>query len=338
MDYFFYSSLRNTAIKSIVASYDIACQWGKNFYKRMKAAFPPAWSINRSCVDISFLVPKFHLPAHTEKCHQDFSFNYAPHVGRTDGEAPERGWANINGLSYSTREMGPGSRQDTIEDHFGDWNWKKIVAMGKPSDIQRSPRLYGSHCPIGSNLLRKIKVAIPEKAVQYQAWQQLSSVLDPQQVSAWLAEIKAWERDPSSCANPFRPRLSTSVFYSLIRRVTPFNELFPDLSQADVRLRLAQQDALELQTDGMSVPGNISPSAMIHMGLELEELQLSVIFFQLCSLLIKQKLAGASSVQTSNLWVHMRRPCNTLNSKKGRIYSIVNSYLGRRFRYSISPV
>ncbi|KAF8695219.1 hypothetical protein AX14_001858, partial [Amanita brunnescens Koide BX004] len=235
MDYFLYSSLRNTAIKSIVASYDITCQWCQNFYKRMKEAFPPSWSINHS-VDIRFLVPKFHLPAHMDKCHQDFSFNNAPHMGQTDGEAPERGWANINGLSYSTREMGPGSQQDTIEDHFGDWNWKKIIAMG-------------------SNLLRKIKVAIPKKVAQYQAWQQLSSILDPQQVSAWLAEIEAWERDLSSCANPFQPRLS------------------PNVSQADVQLQLAQQDAVELQTDGMSVPSNISPSAMIYMGLELEEMQ-----------------------------------------------------------------
>lgn len=53
------------------------------------------------------------------------------HVGRTDGEAPECGWSDINGLAYSMWEMGPGSRQDTIEDHLGDWNWKKIVAMGK---------------------------------------------------------------------------------------------------------------------------------------------------------------------------------------------------------------
>ena len=44
---------------------------------------------------------------------------------------PERGWSDLNGLAYSTREMGPGARQDTIEDHLGDWNWKKIIAMGK---------------------------------------------------------------------------------------------------------------------------------------------------------------------------------------------------------------
>jgi len=132
MDFFFYSGLKDTAIKLFVVSYDIACQWYKNFYTRMAEAFPLSWCINTHDVDIRFLVPKFHLPAHIEKCQQSFSFNYAKSVGRTDGEAPERGWSDLNGLSYSTREMGPGAHQDTIEDHLGDWNWKKIVGMGKP--------------------------------------------------------------------------------------------------------------------------------------------------------------------------------------------------------------
>ena len=131
MDFFLFSGLRRTAIKSIVASYDVACQWSKKFWKRMKDAFPETWRINMSEVVIWFLVPKFHLPAHIESCRQYFSFNYACFVGRTNGEAPEHGWADLNGLASSTHEMGPGSRQDTIEDHLGDWNWKKIMSLGK---------------------------------------------------------------------------------------------------------------------------------------------------------------------------------------------------------------
>ena len=75
----------------------------------MEAAFPESWHINMSEVDIRFHVPKFHLPAHIESCHQSFSFNFARFVGQTDREAPERGWADLNGLAYSTQEMGPGS-------------------------------------------------------------------------------------------------------------------------------------------------------------------------------------------------------------------------------------
>jgi hypothetical protein len=97
----------------------------------MASKFPADWSINCGQTFVKKLVPKFHLPAHIEKCQVNFSFNYTKGVGRTDGEAPERGWSKINGLAASAREMGPGSRRDTLEDHMGDSNWKKVVGMGK---------------------------------------------------------------------------------------------------------------------------------------------------------------------------------------------------------------
>ncbi|KAG2028955.1 hypothetical protein BDR03DRAFT_882220 [Suillus americanus] len=111
-------------------SYDIACQWNKNLWSRM-SAFPHKYHINHDEKVITFLVPKFHLPAHIACCQTRFSFNFIKGVGRTDGEAPERGWADINPLATSTCEMGPGSRRDTIDDHFNDWNWKKVCAMGE---------------------------------------------------------------------------------------------------------------------------------------------------------------------------------------------------------------
>jgi hypothetical protein len=133
-------------IKNIVISYDIACQWSRNFSQRMRTCFPATWAINVSQVGLRFLVPKFHISAHVEKCQQDYSFNYTKGVGRTDGEAPERGWSNLNALSSSTKEMGPGSRQDTIEDHVGDWNWKKVVAMGKYVIYQPQMTLFSVSC------------------------------------------------------------------------------------------------------------------------------------------------------------------------------------------------
>ncbi|KAJ7744840.1 hypothetical protein B0H14DRAFT_2637253 [Mycena olivaceomarginata] len=44
--------------------------------------------------------------------------------------APERGWADANPLARSTKEMGPGFRRDTMDNHFNDWNHKKIIALG----------------------------------------------------------------------------------------------------------------------------------------------------------------------------------------------------------------
>ena len=129
MDFLFLSAMRHRYVGVLNISYDIACQWSKNLWTRM-ASFPYEYQLDHISNNIRFFVPKFHLPAHIAKCQTTFSFNWSRWVGRTDGEAPERGWSNINPVASSTKEMGPGSRQDTLDDHFGDWNWKKVVNLG----------------------------------------------------------------------------------------------------------------------------------------------------------------------------------------------------------------
>lgn len=132
MDYMFLSSLQNHTLLEVVASYDIACQWTRRLFERMARY---GWKITYDERDVTylFLIPKFHLPAHQESCQTSFSFNLLPKVGRTDGEAPERGWFFVDPLATSTREMGPGSRRDVLDDSFGDYNWQKICRMRESS-------------------------------------------------------------------------------------------------------------------------------------------------------------------------------------------------------------
>jgi hypothetical protein len=86
------------------------------------STLPSTYHLDHNSKTINFFIPKFHLPAHIEPCQIDFSFNLSQYVGWTDGEAPECGWANINPITSSTKEMGPGSWHDTLDDHFSDWN------------------------------------------------------------------------------------------------------------------------------------------------------------------------------------------------------------------------
>ena len=88
-------------------SYDIACQWSQNIEKRC-SIYPPNL-ISSNLLEVTYLVPKFHLLAHISQCQIDYSFNLVLGVGRTDGEALERGWADANKVASSTKEMGPGS-------------------------------------------------------------------------------------------------------------------------------------------------------------------------------------------------------------------------------------
>jgi hypothetical protein len=71
--------------------------------------FPNNFHIDLDNKSVAFLVPKFHLRAHVEKCQTAFNFNLMQGVGRTDGEAPECGWSDINPLASQTKQMGPAS-------------------------------------------------------------------------------------------------------------------------------------------------------------------------------------------------------------------------------------
>jgi hypothetical protein len=74
-------------------------------------------------------IPNWHVNGHGAFCRENLSLNYIPGVGRTCGEDVETSWAHTNPLASSTREMGPGARRETLNDHWGGWNFGKIVGF-----------------------------------------------------------------------------------------------------------------------------------------------------------------------------------------------------------------
>ncbi|KAF7968772.1 hypothetical protein HWV62_29344 [Athelia sp. TMB] len=234
IDYLLFSSLLGSLLIMYNISYDICCQWSIHLLERM-AKYPTEYQFDLSYVMLKFLVPKFHLPAHVERCQTAYSFNFMRYVGRTDGEAPERGWADINAVAGSTQEMGPGSRRDTLDDHFGDWNHRKIVAMS-------------------AIFLRKIKDAVPERAQQVDIFEELSENLPPESVAKWTVAVEAWERDR------FKPN--------------PFVAITETVTERDVKLQLAQEESVELlRGENDILHHTLSPSVCITVGMDLESHQ-----------------------------------------------------------------
>ena len=95
----------------------------------------------------------------------------------------------------------------------------------------------------------------------------------------WI-NIKSWGGYQKSWLG--KMILRYQIYFSPDRQVTKFffwiypiliNLILLELSQVDVCLKLAQQDAFDLQRVGMSVSTEKGPSAMIYEGLELEESQ-----------------------------------------------------------------
>lgn len=129
MDYLFFSTMQHAKnLVTLNISYDIACQWNKHLWDRM-SQYPTQMHIKHGSKFVTFLVPKLHLPAHIFACQISYSHNLVKGMGCMDGKAPERGWANINPVATSTHEMGLGSQRNTLDDHFGDLNWKKWLIL-----------------------------------------------------------------------------------------------------------------------------------------------------------------------------------------------------------------
>ncbi|KAG1738676.1 uncharacterized protein EDB91DRAFT_1237718 [Suillus paluster] len=240
MDLLFFSALRGRCTNTLNVSYDIACQWHKNLWQRM-STMPLNLRLDHLAIFVRFFVPKFHLPAHVLTCQTNFSFNFSKNVGRTDGEAPEHGWSNINPMASSTKEMGPGSRRDVLDDHFGDWNWKKVVGLGRRN-------------------IRKMMEAKKEQEAHQTAFQELHKALAPETTEAWTVKVESWEENPNdlSVTNPFKSKVI------VLQAVT----------QAAICLKLTQLEAYKLQegTD-VSLHAEVSPSIFLALGIILENEQ-----------------------------------------------------------------
>ncbi|KAF7965473.1 hypothetical protein HWV62_43305 [Athelia sp. TMB] len=239
MDYMFFHSTAQQDYVRLTMSYDIVCQWSVHLWERM-VKMPGHIQIDREDKTFVFLIPKFHLPAHIAKCHTSFSFNFMRGVGRTDGEAPERGWSNINPLSASAKQMGPASYRETIDDHFGDWNWSRIVTMARI-------------------LLRKLKEAVPARRVHVRDFIVYTESLQATSALQWANMVEDWEMN-NDMPNPF---------VSVTKSIT----------QHDVRLALAEEDAADLQHEHAApLHAQVTPGIFIAQGLDLEAQQVRLKF------------------------------------------------------------
>jgi hypothetical protein len=174
MDYLAASVMRLFAVLLILISYDIACQWFINLYKRMDQQWPAALKVPPS-IKLIPAIPKLHEPMHRSKNHQMYSLNLIPGAGKADMETPERVWASHNSLGNSTKTQGPGGRHDVLDDHFGFWNWSKYVAIGK-------------------TLKSRYTVALAERNRQFEGHRGLTNSLPVALVAKWEALCVAWEQ------------------------------------------------------------------------------------------------------------------------------------------------
>ena len=196
-DYVVASVLKGLAIRDVIISYDITCKWSIHHSQRISDSHP---DLNVKNLQLSYLIPKFHLPAHGKSCQTAYSFNYAKGVGRTHGETVEQGWANTNPAALSTREMGPGARHLVLDDSWSGWNWKKILGMGITFFILCQNRPLMPHS--GELFLRTLLKALLMRKKHAVENAKFDATFTPGLRQEWLMMIRNWEHDKSN-PNPY---------------------------------------------------------------------------------------------------------------------------------------
>ncbi|KAF9059907.1 hypothetical protein BDP27DRAFT_1430701 [Rhodocollybia butyracea] len=154
--------------------------------------------------------------------------------------------------------MGPGSRRDTLDDHWGDWNWRKCITLG-------------------DTMLKHANRAIEMREKHVLAYHGLCQGLSQNNQDLWRGMVAQWEQDPDRAINPYE---------SSVRPMT----------LASIKLQLLQEDA-QMAVKG-NQPATmikcISPTSMIAQGLDLEELQLA---YDLNALALCKRIDGWTSLQ-----------------------------------------
>ena len=139
MDYIALSTLIGVVLLWIVFTYDIGCQWSKNLASRIKD-FPEDMRIKDS-TKLDVAIPSWHINGHGANCQNNFNLAYMKGAGRTCGDEIEGSWSHTNPLATSVREMGPGARHETLDDHWNGWNFWKVVGLSMLIPLNSSLRL-----------------------------------------------------------------------------------------------------------------------------------------------------------------------------------------------------
>ncbi|KIM81001.1 hypothetical protein PILCRDRAFT_9047 [Piloderma croceum F 1598] len=238
MDYIFFSAIVGVTLLAITISYDIVCQWKINLAQRMSLLLKRLTDQNPDLPPIEerlrFSLPVWHANAHERDCQVSNSLRYQQGMAHTDGEGIEHGWSHINGQSSSTKEMGPGARHNTLDDHFGYHNWQWNIGLG-------------------NSLKEKLEIAIKERQRQVECFKGIKNTLKTEMVKEFKQQVEAWEADPSQ-PNPY---------------IAPKKG---GLMEAEVRLQL-RKDEMDKVRAGKAPLHETSATSFLVAGLQLEEMQ-----------------------------------------------------------------
>ncbi|KAH9916158.1 uncharacterized protein B0H18DRAFT_1124455 [Fomitopsis serialis] len=174
MDYSLSNALgyRSRGIGHVYLSYDIMCQYHVHLDDRFDQnphLEMPGGLVLYKCIGL------FHIHGHKAECELRHSLTFTEGAGQADGEIIETQWSGINPVSGSTRTMSTSHRQETLDRHMNNWNWKKMITMV-------------------ASLRRKIKANRPLLAEMKADLTAKEASVDAEVLGAWRRELRIVQR------------------------------------------------------------------------------------------------------------------------------------------------
>ncbi len=81
--------------------------------------------------DIRVALPIWHGDVHEIGCKTSNSIQYQEGGAAVNGETLEHVWLVLNPISYATKEITEGNREDTLEDKLDRMSFEKNLGLGK---------------------------------------------------------------------------------------------------------------------------------------------------------------------------------------------------------------
>ncbi|SJL12099.1 uncharacterized protein ARMOST_15520 [Armillaria ostoyae] len=172
-------------------------------------------------------------PSMTER-RSEFAIGIQDGMGRTDGEGIEHTWAVVNALAKLTKEMGPGSRHDTLDDHFSYHNFMKLIGLGR--------------------LLHRRAAEADKEVLAHQKYHNdfTNALLNPQLAIKWTALVSEWDKDKS--------------------KPTPYLSAAEHMTKADLKMKLKDEERATKESGEIPIH-DISPTAFLGLGMLIEDSQ-----------------------------------------------------------------
>ncbi|KAK7678330.1 hypothetical protein QCA50_018678 [Cerrena zonata] len=211
MDYAFVNAINYIPfLLLLLMLYDIMCQYWVHFLERIDLCFPYLTLSNT--LTIRRGIGLFHVHGHVKECYPRYAPTFIRGAGQVDGEVIETLWATLNHTASSSRTMSWFHRQEYLDAHMADSNWRKLVRM-VPS------------------IMRKWKACLDQVEDSEEYFQQLCRRVGPELTAQYTLEEEQLQHE----------RLSN---VSVMDSVDVKDGAAP--GKADVQLTLA---ASELQSD-----------------------------------------------------------------------------------------